>query len=58
VSVSRSMRDFGTDEPSNVMRKILAKVPVDPTLVDDAIQSSLCSGDIVKVSRDELRVRF
>lgn len=38
------------------MRKILAKIPVDPTLVDDAIQSSLCSGDIVKVSEGSLLV--
>jgi hypothetical protein len=32
------------------MGKILRKVPIESTIVDDVIQSGLCAGDIVKVS--------
>ena len=35
---------------STVTHKILNRIPVEPSVLDDSIQSALCTGDIVKVS--------
>lgn len=44
--------DVGTrrDDLPGVIKRIVNDIPVDSTILDDAIQSSLCSGNIVKVS--------
>ena len=38
------------DDLPTVMKRIVDKIPVDSTILDDTIQSSLCTGNIVKVS--------
>lgn len=38
------------DDLPGIMERILDKIPVDSTILDDSIQSSLCSSKIVQVS--------
>lgn len=38
------------DDLPGVFKRIVDKIPVDSTILDDSIQSDLCSGSIVKVS--------
>lgn len=37
---------------SSVTARVCKQIPVDSEMVDDVIQSSLCAGEIVKVSFD------
>jgi len=37
------------DDLPGVVKRIVDKIPVDSTILDDAIQSDLCSGAIIKV---------